>query len=73
MFPPFLLFLYQIFFKLAGNEDRHKVLEEFEFQPDWTTPYRVGALESHIMESLSSVELSSIRIFCHTFLGNCKA
>ena len=36
-----LLFFYQIFFKLAGNEDRHKISDEFEFRPDRTTPYRV--------------------------------
>ena len=31
----------QIFFKLAGNEDRHKVLDKFEFPPDRTTLYWV--------------------------------
>ena len=30
-----------IVFKLAGNEDRHKILNEYEFQPDQTIPYRV--------------------------------
>ena len=29
-----------ILFKLAGNEDRHNILDEFEFQPDLTTDYR---------------------------------
>ena len=29
-------------FILAGNEDMHKILDEFEFQPDWTTDYRVS-------------------------------
>ena len=29
------------FFKVAGNEDRHKISDEFEFRPDQTTPYRV--------------------------------
>ena len=33
-----LLFFYQIFFKLAGNKDRHKISDEFEFRH---TPYRV--------------------------------
>ena len=31
-----------ILFKLAGNEDRHNILDEFEFQPDLTTNYRVS-------------------------------
>ena len=31
----------QIFFKLAGNEDRHKISDVFRFRPDQTTPYRV--------------------------------
>ena len=26
-----------ILFKLAGNEDMHNILDEFEFQPDLTT------------------------------------
>ena len=29
-------------FKLAGNEDMHKVLDEFEFWPDLTTDYGVS-------------------------------
>ena len=28
-------------FKLAGNEDRHKIWDDLEFRPDLTTPYRV--------------------------------
>ena len=36
-----LLFFYQIFFKLVGKEDRHKITDEFEFRRDRTTPYRV--------------------------------
>ena len=36
-----LLFFYQIFFKLACNKDRHDISDEFEFQPDRTTSYRV--------------------------------
>ena len=36
-----LLFFYQIFFKLASNEDRHKISDDFEFRPVQTTPYRV--------------------------------
>ena len=28
-----------ILFKLAGNEDMHNILDEFEFQPDLTTDY----------------------------------
>ena len=31
-----------ILFILAGNEDMHKILDEFEFQPDRTTDYRVS-------------------------------
>ena len=30
-----------IFVKLAGNEDRHKIPDEFEFQSDWTIYYGV--------------------------------
>ena len=29
-----------ILFKLAGNEDMHNILDEFDFRPDWTTCYR---------------------------------
>ena len=32
----------QILFKLAGNEDMHNILDEFEFRPDLTTDYRVS-------------------------------
>ena len=28
-----------ILFKLAGNEDMHNILDEFEFRPDLTTDY----------------------------------
>ena len=31
-----------ILFKLAGNEDMHNILDEFEFWPDLTTDYRVS-------------------------------
>ena len=31
-----------IFFKLAGNKDMHNSMNEFEFQPDWTTDYGVS-------------------------------
>ena len=27
---------------LAGNEDMHKILDEFDFRPDWTTDYGVS-------------------------------
>ena len=33
--------VYQIFFKFAGNKDRHKISDKFEFRPDWTTPYGI--------------------------------
>ena len=32
-----------ILFILAGNEDMHKILDEFEFQPDPTSDYRVSS------------------------------
>ena len=31
-----------ILFILAGNEDMHKISDEFEFQSDWTTDYEVS-------------------------------
>ena len=31
-----------ILFKLAGNEDMHDILDEFEFRPDLTTDYGVN-------------------------------
>ena len=31
-----------ILFKLAGNEDMHNILDEFEFWPDRTTNYGVS-------------------------------
>ena len=34
-----------ILFILAGNEDKHKISDEFEFWPDWTTDYGVSCLE----------------------------
>ena len=34
-----------ILFILAGNEDMHKILDKFEFQPDWTADYGVSCLE----------------------------
>ena len=37
----FSVVFYQIFFKLAGIEDRDKISNEFDFWPDRTTPYRV--------------------------------
>ena len=33
---------YRIFFILAGNQDMHKILDEFEFRPDRTTDYGVS-------------------------------
>ena len=35
-------FFYPILFLLAGNEDMHKVSDEFEFWPDQTTDYGVS-------------------------------
>ena len=31
-----------ILFKLAGNEDMHNILDEFDFRPDLTTDYGVS-------------------------------
>ena len=31
-----------ILFKLAGNEDMHNILDEFEFRPDQTTDFGVS-------------------------------
>ena len=33
-----------ILFKLAGNEDMHNILDEFEFRPDQTTDNGVSCL-----------------------------
>ena len=33
-----------VLFKLAGNEDMHNILDEFEFRPDWTTDYGVSCI-----------------------------
>ena len=33
-----------ILFKLAGNENMHNILDEFEFQSDQTTDYGVSCL-----------------------------
>ena len=41
MSAPFLVF-YLILFILAGNEDMHKISDEFEFRPDRTTDYGVS-------------------------------
>ena len=32
----------RILFILAGNDDMHESLDEFEIWPDWTTDYRVS-------------------------------
>ena len=39
---PFGLLVYPILFILAGNEDMHKISDEFEFRPDQTTDYGVS-------------------------------
>ena len=42
---PYFIFSFDlIFFKLEGNEDRHKLLEELKFRPDRTTPFRVRGI-----------------------------
>ena len=43
--PPFLRCFLSDLFKLADNEDRHKISNKFECRPHRTIPYRVGALE----------------------------
>ena len=40
--PPFLFVFDPILFILAGNEDMHKISDEFEFRPDRTTDYGVS-------------------------------
>ena len=35
----------QIFVKLAGNEDRHKISNELEFRPDQPLPMKLDELE----------------------------
>ena len=40
---PFGLLVFgPILFILAGNEDMHKISDEFEFRPDWTNDYEVS-------------------------------
>ena len=39
---PFSAVFDRILFILAGNEDMHKSLDEFEFRPDPTTDYGVS-------------------------------
>ena len=34
-----------ILFRLAGNENMHNILDEFEFWPDLATDYGVSSLE----------------------------
>ena len=38
---PFGLLVYRIISKVAGNQDRHKSLYEFDFGPDQTTHFGV--------------------------------
>ena len=38
----FSVVFYRILFVLAGNEDMHKIMDEFQFQPDRTTDYGVN-------------------------------
>ena len=38
----FSVVFYFILFILAGNKDMHKISDEFEFRPDWTTDYGVS-------------------------------
>ena len=45
---------------LAGNEDMYKILNKFEFQPDWTTDYGVAALEclKHFLQTYNGKMVS---------------
>ena len=38
----FMVAIDPLLFKLAGNEDMHNILDEFEFRPDLTTDYGVS-------------------------------
>ena len=38
---PFGLLVYQVIIKVAGNQDRHKSSDEFDFGPDQTTHFGV--------------------------------
>ena len=42
MSPFFLSSYYSYFLEIAGNEDMHIILDEFEFRPDWTRDKRVS-------------------------------
>ena len=75
-----LFIFYQIFVKLAGNQDRHKISHEFEFRPDRISHFGLICPWGRIKFSIdilwklpSSVDLLNIRVFRHTFLGNCEA
>ena len=46
MSPSFSFIFYPILFILAGNEDMHKISNDFEFRPHLTTDYGVSCLES---------------------------
>ena len=49
-----------ILFKLAGNEDMHNILDEFEFRPDLTTDYGVSSHRLIMGKTISSRFLSCI-------------
>ena len=42
----------QIFVKLAGNQDRHKISDEFEFRPDQISHFRVTCSSGRIKFSI---------------------
>ena len=70
-YPPFLCCFFIRFFKLAGNEDRHKISDEFEFRPDLTTPYSVRCMGDLGMQvSIHSFVCPStftLAVLCHCF------
>ena len=70
---------YWIFVKLAGNQDRHKISDEFEFRPDRINHFGVmcpcGQIKfsiDFIMESPSSVDLQTLEFFVTLFLGTVR-
>ena len=66
---------YWIFVKLAGNQDRHKILDKFEFRLNQISHFVVTCrikFSIDIMKSPSSVDLSNIRIFVTLFSGTVR-
>ena len=69
-----LFIFYQIIIKIAGNQDRHKNLVDFEFGPNQTTHFELLAFEwrkfhTFELEYLWSQLASLYQILCVTSLG----